>query len=164
MNTIYNDENYWSQNDISELNEIVKIYDKSLKDAYGSSDLVKAYSNYSYEFSNSLQGKGSFIAPQGMDIKIQNLKVFDKIWKKYSISIPDSESINLYPESPYFDYLNGLPNNSTFLKSYIENFENTNDITPSMVYGFADNGIKGDYSNINNRVVFAIHYLTLMNR
>lgn len=164
VSTIYNDENYWNENDISELTEIVEIYDKSLSNAYGSSDLSKVYSNYSYEFSTSLQGKGSFIAPQGMDIEIQDLKVFDKIWKIYNTSIPDSESINLYPEGPYFDYLNGLPNSSAFLKSYIENFENAYDINPSMVYGFADNGITVDYSDINNRLVFVIHYLTLINR
>lgn len=159
-----NEENYWSDEDINELKYIVETYDDVLTIAYSTSNEKEAYISFLNTFSASIKMKGAFIAPNGLDIDITKLKVFDKIWKIFPKDELDNYSANFFPKSIYFDYLESVSKNSDFIEKYIYSFEKANDLTPSAINYFAENGKEMDLSDLNYRLIVALHYLTLMNR
>ncbi len=159
-----NDGNYWSDEDINELNHIVEIYDAVLTAAYLTSDEKEAYISFSRAFVVSIKIKGAFIAPNGLDIDITKFKVFDKIWKRFPGNEFEDYSINFYPKSQYFDYLESISKNSGFIEKYIDSFDKANDLTPTAIIFFAENVQEMNLSDLNYRLVVALHYLTLMNR
>ena len=161
---IYNQEAFWTQQEITELQSIVSSFDNALLAAYNTSSLSTAYNAYSQTTLEHLKNGSMLVVHPGMDVPIETMRVFHKIWAKYISDSLENASINLNPYGIYFKYLKALPNSPTLVDSYINRFELAGDLQPSFVFEFADQGTTLDYSNVNARLIFAVHYLTLFNR
>ncbi|WP_396601509.1 hypothetical protein [Algibacter sp. R77976] len=120
-----------------------------------------------WEFSQRVFENSSVPIIKGID-SLSNLvlqyKVFDKIWWKYQVSKSNKYKYNFSKESRYLEYLRLVGKKKKFIKSYAESLELTSDLLPSVVAGFAKNIKKTDLDDENIRLIFAIHYLTLLNR
>ncbi len=151
----------WTEPELSELNSIVSEFDQILTTEYKTDSENKAYLEYS---NNVLQNQ---IVPNlnGMEKLSSDLKkfvVFDKIWWIYTDS--NSEHFNLKTNSNYIKYLTEIGKKSDFIKNYADQLNQANDLLPSVVAGFSKNIENIDLTDKNNRLIFAIHYLTLINR
>ena len=51
-----------------------------------------------------------------------------------------------------------------FINVYADRLNAASDLLPSVIAGFSKNIDRIDLTNKNNRLIFAIHYLTLINR
>jgi len=158
---IQNPNGIWTETELTELNTIVSEFDKILTTEFKTDSKKEAYLEYSnYVFQNN-------ITPilNGMEILSSDLKkfvVFDKIWWKYTDSY--SEHFNLKTNSNYIKYLIRIGKQSDFINGYAGQLNQASDIQPSVVSGFAKNIESIDLTDKNNRLIFAIHYLTLINR
>ena len=158
---IQNPNGIWTEPKLSELNTIVLEFDKILKAEYKTDSEIKAYSEYSnYVFQNNstpvLNGMGK------LSSDLKKFEIFDKIWWKYQNA--DSEHFNLKTDSNYIEYLTKRGEKNEFINVYADRLNAASDLQPSVIAGFSKN-IEGiDLTNKNNRLIFAIHYLTLINR
>ena len=165
---IENPNGIFTESDIHDLNWIVTEFDQILKTEYDTNNVEMAYFNYSKEFWNSLYAEqtGSIAIPHGMKslgTKVQSLKVFDKIWSTWKDKSRVAEVYNI-GQKPYLAYLKTRGSKSDFIKGYAESLSSSGDITPSVIAGFAKNIENIDLKDKNNRLIIAIHYLTLINR
>ena len=165
---IENPNGIFTQSDINELNLIITEFDNILKKEYSTNNTEEAYLDYSKEFWRNLSEEqtGYIPIPNGMELlgkKVQNLKVFDKIWSIWKDKSKDNEVYNIGPK-PYLTYLKARGKKSDFIKGYAESLSAAGDIMPSVMAGFARNIGNLDLKNKNNRLIFAVHYLTLINR
>ena len=60
--------------------------------------------------------------------------------------------------------MTGFKKQSGFINDYAASVNAIGDLQPSVVAGFAKNIKNIDLTDRNNRLIFAIHYLTLINR
>ena len=157
---IENPNEIWTKIELSELNSIVSQFDEILKKEYQVASAEEAYLKYSDYFIKNINSVPIFNDFGKLSDQIYKMSVFDKIW----VQNKDSEYINLAMNSDYFIYLKYLGKKNKFINEYVERIEEANDIPPSLVAGFAKNINTIDLTDKNNRLVFAIHYLTLMNR
>ena len=160
---IENPNGIWTKSELVELNSLVSKFDQILISEYKSDSETKAYEEFSNNvFNNMVIPDFKEYAKLNSDLK--NLKVFDKIWRNYTDSITNKNHFDLKYNSKYQEYLKHIGEKSEFIKGYADNFENAGDITPSVIAGFSKNIRKIDLNNKNNRLIFTIHYLTLINR
>jgi hypothetical protein len=158
---IENPNEIWTEPELAELNFIVMEFDSILTSEYETDSPKNAYLNYSEDvFQNNAIPVLNGMEKLSSDLK--KFEVFDKIWWKYTDS--NLERINLKADSNYQKYLSELGKKSDFINDYADHFNAANDILPSAIAGFAKNIEEIDLADKNNRLVFAIHYLTLMNR
>ncbi|WP_242082864.1 hypothetical protein [Aestuariivivens sediminis] len=158
---IKNPNGIWTETDLTELNTIVSKFDQILTAEYKTDSIKKVYLEYSnYVFKNNASPILNGMEKLSSDLK--KYSVFDKIWWKYSNS--DSEHFNLKTDSNYQKYLTEIGKSSDFVKDYADRFNSASDLQPSVIAGFAKNIENIDLTDINNRLIFAIHYLTLINR
>lgn len=158
---IENPNGIWTETDLTELNDIVSKFDQILTTEYKTDSVKKAYLEYSnYVFKNNATPILNGMEKLSSDLKTYS--VFDKIWWKYFDS--DSERFNLKADSNYIKYLTEIGKHSDFINDYTGRFNGVNDLQPSVVAGFAKNIENIDLTDKNNRLIFAIHYLTLINR
>ena len=158
---IQNPNGIWTETELTELNTIVSDFDQILTDEYKTVTEKKAYLKYS----NYVSQNNIIPILNGMEKLSSDLKkfvVFDKIWWKYTNS--NSEHFNLKTDSNYQKYLTEIGKTSDFIKDYANRFNSASDLQPSVVAGFSKNIENIDLTNKNNRLIFAIHYLTLLNR
>jgi hypothetical protein len=97
-----------------------------------------------------------------LSFDLKKFVVFDKIWWKYTDS--NSEHFNLKTNSNYIKYLTRIGKQSDFINDYADRLNQANDLQPSVISRFAKNIENIDLTDKNNRLIFAIHYLTLINR
>lgn len=119
------------------------------------------------EFSQRVLENNSVPIIKGIDslgYSVIKLKVFDEIYWKYNAPELNTIKYNFTDKSAYLEYLKLVGKNKEFIKGYAESVELTNDLVPSLVAGFAKNIKKTDLEDENIRLIFAIHYLTLLNR
>lgn len=151
----------WTETELMELNSIVSRFDRILTTEYKTDSEKKAYSEYSnYVFQNNITPVLNGMEKLSSDLK--KFIVFDKIWWEYKDS--NTNHFNLTPDSNYQKYLMKIGKTSEFINDYVERFKMVNDLHPSLVSGFAKNIESVDLTDKNNRLIFAIHYLTLINR
>ena len=165
---IENPNGIFTKSDISDLNWIITEFDSILKTEFKTNKVNKAYKDYSNEVWKDLSNEQPPIipTPNGMEIfskKVQNLKVFPKIWSIWKENPDDIEVYNI-GQKPYLTYLKVRGTKPDFIKEYAKSLSLTGDINPTVVAGFARNIENIDLENKNNRLIFAIHYLTLINR
>ncbi|WP_405202159.1 hypothetical protein [Dokdonia sp. LLG6352-1] len=160
---IENPNEIWTESELVELNSLVAEFDRILISEYKSESKTKAY----VEFSNSVFNDMAIPDLKEYD-KISSdakkLKVFDKIWQTNTDSITNKDYFNLKYNSNYQKYLKAIGENSELIKDYADKFENWGDIAPSVIGGYSRNIEKIDLNNKTNRLIFAIHYITLINR
>lgn len=158
---IQNPNGIWTETELTELNSIVSEFDQILSTEYKTDSEKKAY----LEYSNKVFQNQTFPNLIGMEKLSSDLKkfiVFDKIWWKYTDS--NSEHFNLKTDSNYQKYLTEIGKASDFIKDYADRFNSASDLQPSVIAGFAKNIENIDLTDKSNRLIFAIHYLTLINR
>ena len=165
---IENPNGIFTKSDVNDLNWIITEFDNILKTEYKTNNVNKAYKDYSNEVWKSLtEEQPPYIPiPNGMQLlskKAQDLKVFSKIWSIWKDTPDDIEVYNI-GQKPYLTYLKVRGTQSDFIKDYAQRLILAGDINPSVVAGFARNIENIDLENKNNRLIFAIHYLTLINR
>tara|TARA_R110000823_G_C15934544_1_gene499817 strand:+ start:2082 stop:2645 length:564 start_codon:yes stop_codon:yes gene_type:complete len=159
--SIQNPNGIWTESELTELESIVSRFDQILTTEYKTDRKKKAYLEYSnYVLQNNVTPILNGMEELSSDLK--TFVVFDKIWWKYSDS--NSERFSLKTHSNYLKYLTEIEGQSDLLNDYVERFNAANDLQPSVVAGFAKNIEDIDLTNKNNRLIFAIHYLTLINR
>ena len=122
------------------------------------------YGNYNLLTNEWTDGLGSTIIrnANGDTTDDKKFVVFDKIWWKYTDS--NSEHFNLKNDSNYIKYLTEIGKQSDFINDYADRLIHASDLQPSIVSGFAKNIENIDLTDKNYRLIFAIHYLTLINR
>lgn len=151
----------WTEPELLELNSIVSEFDQILMTEYKTDSEKKAYLKYSNNvFQNQIVPNIDGMEKLSSDIK--KLVVFDEIWWKYTNS--NSEHFNLKTDSNYIKYLTEIGKTSDFIKDYADQLNSASDLQPSVTAGFAKNIENIDLTNKNNHLIFAIHYLTLINR
>ena len=158
---IENPNGIWTKSELAELNAIVSEFDQILKTEYKTDSEKKAY----LEYSNSVfqnQFIPDFNGMKKLSSDLKNFAVFDKIWWKYKDS--SSESFNLKTDSNYCKYLTEIGKTSDFINDYADRLNQASDLQPSVISGFAKNIENINLTDKNNRLIFAIHYLTLINR
>ncbi|KJD34731.1 hypothetical protein PK35_02955 [Tamlana nanhaiensis] len=160
---IENPNGIWTDSELVELNSLVSEFDRILISEYKSESEIKAYEEFSKKVFNDM------VIPDlkeytELNSDLKKLKVFDKIWRNFTDSITNKKRFDLKYNSKYQEYLKHVGQKSEFIKVYAERFESAGDIVPSVVAGFAKNIEDIDLSDKNNRLIFTIHYLTLINR
>lgn len=153
----------FSEIEFEELNSLLQDFDNILLEEYDTYSTKVAY----WEFSQRIAKNNSIPTIKGIDslgLSVMEYKVFDKIWWKYKNTELNTIKYNFADKSIYLKYLKLVGKNSDFIKNYTEIIESTNDLVPSIIYGFAKNIKKTDLENENVRLIFAIHYLTVLNR
>lgn len=151
----------WTEPELLELNSIVSEFDHILTTEYKTDSEKKAYVEYSNNvFQNQIVPNIKGMEKLSSDIK--KFVVFDKIWWKYTDS--NSKYFNLKTDSNYIKYLTEIGKTSDFIKDYADRFNSASDLQPSVIAGFSKNIGNIDLNEKNNRLIFAIHYLTLSNR
>lgn len=159
--SIKNPDGIWTKVELEELNFIVSEFDKILMTEYKTKSIKQAYLGYSsYVFQNNATPILDGMEKLSADLK--KFVVFEKIWWKYTRQ--NSNHFNLKGQSSYLKYLSELGESSDFINHYADQIDATSDIQPSVVAGFAKNIGSIDLTNKNNRLIFAIHYLTIINR
>ena len=84
---------------------------------------------------------------------------FSTIWIKYK----NYCFINM-KDGSYFKTLKTLSKNNQFIKEYVNISKNYGTISmPSIMISFARRANSLDFRNENNRIIFAIHYITIYN-
>ena len=159
---IENPSEIYSDAELIELNGIVADFDEILTAEFKTGNIVDVY----HEFSNIVAEESRVPIPDGLIIlsdQLTELEVFKKIWVEY-IDQNSKEKIYINPKGEYLNYLEYLGHSSEFLKVYLDNYKSIYDITPSIIGGFSVNINELDLTNKNYRLVFAVHYLTLINR
>ena len=158
---IQNPNGIWTETELNELNSIVSEFDRILTTEYKTDSDKKAYLAYSNNvFQNQIVPNLNGMEKLSSDLK--KFVAFDKIWWKYSVS--NTEYFNLKTDSNYQKYLIKIGKKSEFIKNYADRFNAASDLQPSLIASFAKNIETIDLTDRNNRLIFAIHYLTLMNR
>ena len=158
---IENPNGIWSDKELAELDKIVYNFDEILTNKYRANSIENAY----LEYSNFVSENNMTPILPGMEKLSTDLKefvVFDKIWWKFTDS--STESFNLKTDSNYIKYLTEVKKQSDFINDYAASVNAIGDLQPSVVAGFAKNIKNIDLTDRNNRLIFAIHYLTLINR
>lgn len=161
---IINPNKVWTELEIVELNTLVNEFDDILTEEFQTSSVESAYSQYSDFFLKNINSVPHFKRVESLNLKIYGMEVFDKIWISNKTPESSKEYVSLKMNSTYMTYLKKVGNSSNFIKSYTNNLEVANDIQPSVIAGFAKNIKEINLSDKNNRLIFVIHYLTLMNR
>ena len=158
---IENPDGIWTKTELMELNSIVSEFDQILMTEYKTDSENNAYLEYSNSvFQNQIVPNLNGMEKLSSDLK--NFVVFDKIWLLYTDS--NNEYFILNINNNYQKYLNEISRKSDFIKDYSDRFNSANDIQPSIIAGFAKNIGNIDLTDKNNRLIFAIHYLRLLNR
>ena len=158
---IQNPNGIWTESELNELNTIVSEFDKILTAEYKTDSEIKAYSEYSdYVFQNNFTPILNGMENLSSDLK--KFEVFDKIWWKYQNT--GSEHFNFKTNSNYIRYLTKIGEKNDFINVYADRLNAASDLLPSVIAGFSKNIDRIDLTNKNNRLIFAIHYLTLINR
>ena len=158
---IQNPNGIWTETELTELNSIVSEFDQILTTEYKTDSEKRAY----LEYSNNVFQKQivpNLIGIEKLSSDLKKFVVFDKIWWKYTDS--NTEHFNLKTDSNYQKYLTEIEKKSDFIKNYTDRFNAASDLQPSIIAGFAKNIESIDLTDKNNRLIFAIHYLTLINR
>jgi len=84
---------------------------------------------------------------------------FSTIWIKYQ----NHCFINMNDGS-YFNTLKVLSKNNRFIKNYVDLSKNYGTVhMPSIIASFASESNNINFHNKNNRIIFAIHYITIYN-
>ena len=162
-NKIENPGGIWTESEIEELNSMIMEFDRILTDEYQTYSIKIGYLEYSnYVFENNITPILSGMENLSSDLK--KSQVFNKIWRKFNDSYLNEERFELKPKSEYHKYLTHLGKKSEFLNDYTKRFELAEDIQPSVIAGFSKNIKEINLNDKNNRLVFAVHYLTLINR
>lgn len=159
---IVNPHGIYSDNELIELNEILSEFDKTLSDKYNTDNITDAYHMFSKVVADQYQ------VPIWKELKdlsdeVIELEVFSEVWHK-NIYQNEPQGFNMNPEGKYIDYLEFIGQNTEFIKIYVDQYKSADDILPSIVGGFSAHIEELDLKDKNNRLIFAIHYLTLMNR
>ena len=158
---IENPNRIWTDTELTELNSIASEFDQILTTEYKTDSEKKAYLEYSNNvFQNQIVPNLNGMEKLGSDLK--KFVVFDKIWWKYTDS--SSEHFNLKTDSNYIKYLTKIGKQSDFINGYADRLNAASDLQPSVIAGFAKNIENINLIDKNNRLIFAIHYLTLINR
>lgn len=165
---IENPNGIFTDADIANLNWMVTKFDEILESEYKTKVLKDAYRDYSNAVWRGLnEEQPPYIPiPNGLDSlknKVKELGVFSKIWSTWKEKPEDFEIYNI-GQKPYLTYLKELGKKSDFINGYAQSLTNSGDIMPSVVAGFAKNIENIDLKDKNNRLIFSIHYLTLMSR
>ena len=158
---IYNPNGIWTEPELAELNQLVTEFDEILTAEYNTNSEKEAYLKYSKDVfqTNTIPVLNGM---ENLNSNVKNFEVFKNIWRKNSNS--ETKNYNLKPNSKYQKYLERIGEKSDYIKKYADHLKATNDISPSIIAGFSKNIDNIDLSDKNNRLVFAIHYLTLLNR
>ncbi len=156
---IENPNGIWTEPELAELNSIVSDFDQILKTEYKTNSEKKAYLEYSnYVFQNYFIP--DIIGMEKLSSDLKKFVVFDKIWWIYTDS--NTEYFNLKTNSKYQKYLTEIGKESDFINVYADRLISAGDIPPSVIAGFSKNIENINLTDKNNRLIFAIHYLTLM--
>jgi hypothetical protein len=160
---IENPNGIWTDSELVELNSLVSEFDRILISEYKSESEIKAYEEFSKKVFNEM-AIPDLKEYTKLNSDLKKLNVFDKIWRNFTDSITNKKHFDLKYNSKYQEYLKHIGGKSEFINGYADNFEKSGDITPSVVAGFSRNIKEIDLNNKNNRLIFTIHYLTLINR
>ncbi|UAB82308.1 hypothetical protein INR76_05990 [Marixanthomonas sp. SCSIO 43207] len=159
---IENPNGIYSDAELIELNGMVSDFDEILTSKYKTENIVEAY----HEFSKIVAEENRVPIPKGLEDlsdKVLDLKVFDKIWRKnIDQHVPGKFYLNSNGE--YLSYLEYIGKKSEFINIYVDEYKSAHDILPSIIDGFSTNIKELDLTNKNYRLIFAVHYLTLINR
>lgn len=159
---IENPNGIYSDAELIELNGMVSDFDEILTSKYKTENIVEAY----HEFSKIVAEENRVPIPKGLEDlsdKVLDLKVFDKIWREnIDQHVPGKFYLNSNGE--YLSYLEYIGKKSEFINIYVDEYKSAHDILPSIIDGFSTNIKELDLTNKNYRLIFAVHYLTLINR
>lgn len=165
---IYNEGNYWTAEEALALGELVNYMDDHLMNNYDVANINLAYQTYSIKLIDGLKsGSGSMDKFTGPGFDIDKLVFRDKIWAKMPLVDENRVQVDTFydyaPNSAYLDYLEAVPDTTGHTKKYAELLRRIGDITPSWFVEYADVSRTRDFSDPNQRLIFAVHFITLSN-
>jgi len=153
---------------------LLKEFDNLLIAKIGGGSIDKAYLTYSNSLKNS-KSVNDFLEKEKL-YNEQYLKIIDKykktdffkeVWTlKYGFNNNTKDTIivnlDINPQGRYLDFLNIKSINKLVLKDYIMSIKECNCIPPSIIAGFPNVINEFDINNEEDRLIIAIHYLTIL--
>lgn len=165
--SIRNPENLFSSNELEELSFLVNSFDVALTDYYSENSLVCAYDKFAKEIyitteqGHSIEYKEII---QSIFEDVVKTEVADEIWWIDSSSVDNNLSVNICHGGKYMEYLEIIGSKYPFINIYAQQLLKYEDLgAPHILSAFAMNSKDFDFSNINIRLIYAIHYLTFFN-
>ena len=159
------------------LGTIVDEFDQILLDETEASNTADAYLKFSEslkwnESSEEFEKKVERIQPQVHELleKLNAYSDFESIWRlNHGISIDNREDTvsSMYDFNPlgdYLEYLHHRAERDTVFKDYAEIVSSTISIPPSLAAGLPHAIEHFDLSNREDRLIIAVHYITLLSR
>ncbi len=163
--------NYFNDNEILELSDIVTFFDSKVQESYSKKTLNDCYKSYFANFETVFKEKGIQIDTVGYRELLNSLdtKVFDNIWgyaqghlrKSNTVSYEKQKHLELNVNGKYFKFLSEYSKKNKDLSVYVSSIKTTSCIAPVSIADFLTNYKKFDFNNELNRLIFAVHFITL---
>jgi len=164
----------YNKKEISSLKLIVDFYDAFIMKNTKQQQINLAY----HEYFESIRNVNSFedlinhirLTPDDLKFLINDLKIcgtFDEIWQyEYGINYKtkDTISVCIIPntQGKYMRLLKLLGQSNDYLEVYANSIQECVCIPPSIAVGFQHNHNEFDFQKEVNRLIFAIHYITII--
>ncbi len=163
--------NYFDDNEISELSDIVTFFDSKVQESCSKKTLDDCYKWYFANFETIFKEKGIQIDTVGYGELLNSLdtKVFDEIWgyaqrylrKINAVSYEKQKDLELNVNGKYFKFLSEYSKKNKDLSVYVSSIKTTGCIAPVSIADFLTNYKNFDFNNELNRLIFAVHFITL---
>jgi len=165
---------YFSQKDIKNLNKILLFFDEVVKHNCKDQNIINCYNTYFKGLKNNADSGVSVLKidfdEQNKLLKSLDKTTFNKIWYySYSIKaentkITKAKIILLKPNSPYMNFLKEESKKKSYIKEYYDSVNEAGDITPGLINGIILYYNKYNLKDKKDRLILAIHYLTINSR
>ena len=157
---------YFESQEIAELEKLTSIFDSVVQQKTFIKELPLAYKEFLKKLAESKSpNEASAFYRFDFDVKDKvSPIIFDKIWvfeKSYGYKVKDTIiSLNINTNGEYIKYLNSKTKN-IIIEKYYEGIMNSGGFSPSVTAWLQHDRHKLDFNDFDNRLIVAIHYLTL---
>jgi len=167
---------YFTKEEIKDLDKIIDFYDNIVLSKTKTDNINDAYHKYFAKIKENLNSKGiPCMDTMSVDKLFSRLSqsTIKKIWYKSIGKKRIDTNYNKWPpeyigksflslsKNAYFNFLTDYSENNQYLKDYIDVINKVGDISPTTIKIFLMNSDKFDFYNKTNRLIFAIHYITI---
>ena len=158
--------NHFENNEIVELEKLISFFDSVVQQKTIVKDLALAYKEFLKKLSES-KSAGDASQYFKFDFKVKDQvssNLFDKIWvveKSYGYKVKDTVlSLNINTSSEYIKLLKSKSKNEV-IKKYYDGILSSGGFSPGVTAHLQHDYNKLDFNDFDNRLIVAIHYMTL---
>ncbi len=162
-----NPERLFTNDELNELYAIVEKFDSVLLKSFDVVSVKKAYMTFAIKtLENAEQGQGVIKYDEILTIyqQVEEYDIAKEIWWSNQSTHYGTTGININMNGKYLAYLKAVGEFYPFIYEYTRELELHQDLGSAQILSaFASNSIDFNFTDINIRLIFAIHYLTFYN-